>query len=119
MELEGVLHFWSETGTEGGYWAFQDKNFIFPPTEKWPHERWSYEGLHVLEDGDILTIFSKEDATKIVSTGAIKLRNYEVFTESAFGMWVHCDQEGVEREKWAHWFMEGYPAKLTKIRPRN
>lgn len=26
--LEGILHFHSETGTEGGYWAFQDKHFI-------------------------------------------------------------------------------------------
>src|SRR3989344_3745167 len=26
--LEGILHFHSETGTEGGHWAFQDERFI-------------------------------------------------------------------------------------------
>ena len=26
--LEGILHFHSETGTEGGYWAFQDSKYI-------------------------------------------------------------------------------------------
>jgi len=31
--LEGILHLFSETGTEGGHWAFQDKRFItkIPP----------------------------------------------------------------------------------------
>ena len=28
MELEGRLCFYSETGTEGGYWAFQERNHI-------------------------------------------------------------------------------------------
>ncbi len=28
MELEGRLCFYSETGTEGGYWAFQESNYI-------------------------------------------------------------------------------------------
>ncbi len=27
-KLKGVLFFWSETGTEGGDWAFQDERFI-------------------------------------------------------------------------------------------
>jgi len=30
--LRGVLHLWSETGTEGGHWAFQDARFIKPNT---------------------------------------------------------------------------------------
>ncbi len=50
--IKGPLHLYSETGTEGGYWAIQDENFIFPPTETWPHEHWSYGGLHCLGDGD-------------------------------------------------------------------
>jgi len=28
MNLEGKLLFFSETGTEGGYWAFQDNNYV-------------------------------------------------------------------------------------------
>lgn len=176
-ELEGVLHFWSETGTEGGYWAFQDKNFITPnttyfvctkcgkpwdkeknpnglphkqteslvvdrlitldkivdelekgiepnfPTECPPNkhdfqpfskELWSYDGLHVLEDGDILTIYSKGDRTKIVWTGTIKLKQHPLFKKHAQGMWIHADQKGISRKIWAKWFFEGYPAKLIK-----
>lgn len=155
MGLEGVLHFWSETGTEGGYWAFQDKNFITPNTtyfvcakcgkvwdkQKNPtgvydcippqclpddhnfqllsKERWSYDGLHVLEDGDVLTIYSKEDPTKIVWTGVINLKPCPLFTEDAYGMWIHTDQDGIDRNTWARWFMEERPAKLVKIRPRD
>ena len=118
MELRGTLHFWSETGTEGGHWAFQDKNFISPPAPDWPHERWSYEGLHVLEDGDILVVYSKEDPAQVIWTGTIKLKVYEVFAESAFGMWIHTDQKGVDREIWTRWFFEEYPATLIKFRPR-
>ena len=114
MELRGVLHFWSETGTEGGYWAFQDEQFISPPTKDWPHERWSYDGLHVLKNGDKLTIYSKENKTKIVWAGAIKLKEYRLFTESASGMWIHADQEGIERKIWAGWFFEQYPAAFEK-----
>jgi hypothetical protein len=28
--IEGVLQLFSETGTEGGDWALQDKRYIFP-----------------------------------------------------------------------------------------
>lgn len=33
--LVGVLFFYSESGTEGGYWAFQDERFITENTTKW------------------------------------------------------------------------------------
>lgn len=114
MELVGFLHFWSETGTEGGHWAFQDKKFISPPSENWPYESWSYEGLHILQNGDILIIYSKETPTDIIWTGVIKLRTYPLFTESTAGMWIHADQEGVCRHTWTKWFLEEYPAKLIK-----
>ena len=118
MELKGVLHFWSETGTEGGRWAFQNEKFISPPTSDWPHEKWSYDGLHVLEDNDELTIYLKEDPNKIVWSGKIELIQHPLFTESVRGMWIHTDQKGVGREIWARWFIEEYPAKLIKFRPR-
>jgi hypothetical protein len=34
QELIGVTEFYSETGTEGGYWAFQDERFIKPNTTR-------------------------------------------------------------------------------------
>ena len=63
MEIKGTLFLWSETGTEGGYWAIQDERFIEPPTGDWPHPRWSYDGLKVLEDGDLLKIFNPDGTT--------------------------------------------------------
>jgi hypothetical protein len=32
--LRGILFFYSETGTEGGYWTFQDERFIKPNTTR-------------------------------------------------------------------------------------
>lgn len=147
--LEGVCHFHSETGTEGGYWAFQDKNFIKPNTTRFSctkcnrywdkkknpngpprlengkyclsgehdfksisKENWSYEGLHILENGDKLTIFSLNSPKIILWSGTISLREYPLFTHHVFGLWVHSNQNGVEREKWAKWFFKGNPAQL-------
>lgn len=37
--LEGVLHFFTETGTEGGYWAFQDLKYITKNTTRFACEK--------------------------------------------------------------------------------
>ncbi len=157
--LRGVLHLFSETGTEGGYWAFQDERFITPNTTRFackkcgaywdkadrpagpvcdepdtpktssfghPYcapgthefelvcpEDWSYDGLHVLEDGDTLTIYSKADPSVVVWSGTIRLRQHPLFTEDAGGLWIHADQEGISRAQWAEWFFQGYPAVLV------
>lgn len=73
---------------------------------------WSYEGLHYLEDGDQLTIYHP-DTKKEVWSGVINLKQYDLFTEDASGMWIHADQIGIERDVWAEYFFEGYLAKLT------
>lgn len=158
--LEGICHFHSEAGTEGGYWAFQETRYIrrnvgrgyckkcgkwlkeqngviriervYPITEelmrkcqlpklsdcpKNTHEEdvgdmWDYQGLHILEDGDHLTIYSKESPNEIVWVGIIRLRHYPIFTEHAFGFWIHADQEGVDRETWSTYFLQEYPGEL-------
>jgi len=158
--IRGVLHLWSETGTEGGYWALQDQRFITPNTTRfscqtcgayWDKaerpsgpvadehvgdrhgtnsfglpfcppgthdfrlicpEDWSYEGLHVLKDGDELTVYSKDDPSVTVWSGTIRLKQHPLFTEDASGFWLHADQEGVSREQWAEWFFQGHPATL-------
>ena len=156
--IRGILHLWSETGTEGGHWALQDERFITKNTTRFSCKRcgaywdkgtqpdgpavddltgekknllggsycapgthdfqlicpedWSYEGLHVLKDGDKLTIYSKDDPSAVVWSGKIRLRQYPLFTNSARGLWIHADQVGIPRKKWAEWFFKGYPAKL-------
>ncbi len=154
--ISGVLAFHSETGTEGGYWAFQDQQFItenttvfvctkcglywdsgdesrkdlpwqtIPPLEGHkfcapgthtfelsPPVLWSYEGLHILKDGDVLTIYDKEQTDKVVWQGIVQLINYPCQTEYVRGMWIHADQVGVDRETWATWFLREYPGKLV------
>lgn len=142
-EIEGVLHLYSETGTGGGDWAIQDKRHIFPRdplppgtpdgpsglhTTSWedvgivtrplllselPKENWSYEGLHVLGDGDYLTVYDKQIPMKIVWEGVIRLCPQPMFTElTGGGMRILFDQEGVERSVWEKYFLEGHPAKL-------
>ena|SRR3989338_5750346 len=113
IALDGVCFFWSETGTEGGYWAFQNKKHIHPPNKDNLFPRWDYEGLWVLKDGDYLTIYDKCNPNQIVWDGKIKLHNYPAFTESAHGMWIHSDQKGVNRITWSRWFLEEYPAQFT------
>ncbi|OGG45395.1 hypothetical protein A2673_01240 [Candidatus Kaiserbacteria bacterium RIFCSPHIGHO2_01_FULL_50_13] len=98
--LKGILHFHAETGTEGGLWAFMD------------NEKIGYAGLHILKDRDVLTIYSKKGADTRVWSGTIELLEYPVFTEHAFGFWIHSDQKNVERKTWAAWFFNHYPAEL-------
>ncbi|MEK6809705.1 MAG: hypothetical protein AABY40_03450 [Nanoarchaeota archaeon] len=104
--LEGVLFFHSETGTEGGYWAFQDSQFISSDNASW-----SYEGLHILRNGDRLTIYHPENNNEVWS-GVIALKQYPLFTEDARGLWIHADQTGIDRETWAEYFFKSYRARL-------
>lgn len=193
--IKGVLVFHSETGTEGGYWAFQDEKFMGienhtrvctrcgrcwsandkvepkPMFTYWLHDprpnyldayhgydepqdlplarddsetfnirwtksnndlalacyqsghkgwkpmypkgMWSYEGLHILRDGDQLIIFDIADTKKVVWEGKISLKEFNFFTEDAQGMWIHADQKDIDRKTWSKWFMNEYPAQLT------
>jgi|GEM_PF-1258196 len=171
--LTGKCEFYSETGTEGGYWAFQDSRFIKPNTTQFvckkcyvvwdkkrspngpapivegalsvdkiilitketikknyklprkcrpnkhefelsPNEFEEYEGLHILKDGDYLFINSPKEPDKIVWEGIISLHQYPAFKKAVFGCWMHADQNGVDRKKWAEYFFKEYPAKLIK-----
>ena len=76
-------------------------------------ESWSYDGLNILNDGDHLTIYSK-DGIEVVWEGDIKLKEHDLFTEDALGLWIHADQEGVDREVWARWFFDRLPAELRR-----
>ena len=141
--MKGVLTFHTETGTEGGFWAFQDERFIkqnhpfgyckkcgiylqyaedhpdklsekqrWCDHEEYVGERWDYEGLHILHTGDSLKIYSKDKSEKVIWDGEINLQEYPPFEEDVFGFWIHSDQVGEKREKWAEPFFKEYPAEL-------
>ncbi len=116
QQFTGILHLFSETGTEGGYWAFQDERFITRDEEARREDRWSYEGLHILEDGDNLTIFSKENPEDIVWNGEISLQKHPSFTEHARGLFIHADQTDIDRDTWAEYFLGEHKAKLVSRR---
>ena len=116
QQFKGVLHLFSETGTEGGYWALQDERFITKGEGVPFGEQWSYDGLHILEDGDNLKIYSKEKPEAAVWEGEISLQQLPLFTEHAGGLWIHADQNGIDRETWAGYFFNGHQAKLIPSR---
>ena len=70
--------------------------------------RWDYAGLYVLEDGDHLTIYSKENPDKIVWSGTVKLGVNE----------LSSSQEGIDHAQWLEWFQNEHPAWLIPVRPR-
>jgi hypothetical protein len=103
--LQGTLLFWSETGTEGGHWALQE--------DRYPG---SYDGLHVLEDGDHLRVLNEDGSSRW--EGLIQLKSYPAFTEHVFNCWIHADQIGMERQAWAEMFFKQLKAELQKKNPR-
>jgi hypothetical protein len=161
--FKGILHFHSETGTEGGFWAFQDEQFMGLHTEgsdnalncakcgrikskdepdpaplprtpedsvwfpaecgkdnhdwrpMYPEGMWSYEGLHVLHDGDYLTVYSPTDPGKVEWQGTIDLKQFPLFTEDAGGLWIHAEQRGIDRLEWARMFFQEWPAELEAV----
>jgi len=104
MILEGNLDFHFETGTEGGYWAFESNQPILE------HES-AYDRLYILKNGDRLKIQHPIEKS-IVWDGVIDLIQYELFTENASGMWIHADQKGISRKEWSEYFFNSYPAQL-------
>jgi hypothetical protein len=106
--------FW-ETGTEGVFWAVQDE----------AHPA-GYDGLHILENGDYLTIFDRVDRSKILWRGEIILEfeshretnEYGYCGQAIFGRWVHGLQRTRDVEEWATYFFCGYPMELS-LGPRH
>ncbi len=105
----GYCCFHSETGTEGGYWAFQDRRYI-------KNGQCSYAALHILQNGDHLTIYDKKDTKKVLWEGVLDLKSFSLFTEhTAEGLWIHADQVGTVRKVWEEFFLDEYPATLIKM----
>ena len=59
-EMRGVCFLFSETGTEGGWWAIQEDGFVTEGENE--GEQWSYEGLRILGEGDDFTVYGDDDS---------------------------------------------------------
>ena len=113
-EMKGVCLLFSETGTEGGWWAMQEDGFV---TED---GHWKYEGLQYLEEGDDFTVYADDGSVLFhgiihqdTKTGAIPrqvLRNGKLVNDRTWkqqvvgGMWVHWIQKKIDPEVWGELF---------------
>lgn len=97
MILVGVGEPYFSTGTKGISWALCETN------------KRGYDSLHILEKGDELTVYSKENRDEILWKGIVDLE-YEPLA----GMWIHGPQHNINPETWAMFFIEGNPMTLKK-----
>jgi len=108
--LTGVLYAYAETGSEGFHWSVHEDG------------KEGYEGLHILRDGDELTVFNDDES--VLWQGVIDFEyrtgwrhyplNPRLGQQCALGLWVHGNQEGWEIDKWAKLFIDEKRATLLK-----
>ncbi len=109
--LTGHLTAFSETGSEGHHWAFEEDG------------KQGYDGLHFLDDGDILTVFNDAAQKKSIWKGKVNLDHKKDVQPlptcpSLSGQWVknigtvHGLQRDIAPEKWAKMFLDEKPAQL-------
>jgi hypothetical protein len=102
--IDGVLFAYWETGTEGVFWAVLGDEPV-------PASR---ENLHILTDGDELTVFDEDGS--VLWRGVIHLEYESNWIEypghpgagwgqqAVSGYWVHGVQRGVPPETWGDWY---------------
>ena len=114
-EMKGVCFIFSETGTEGGWWAVQEDGFADE------NGYWDYKGLRFLEEGDDFTVYAQDGSVlwhgiihRDSKTGRIprqvirkgKLVNDRTWKQQVVGgMWVHWIQKGTDPEAWGELFV--------------
>ncbi len=122
-EMKGICLLFSETGTEGGWWAMQEDGFVDKDG------CWSYEGLRYLEEGDDFTVYGDDGSVlfhdiihRDTKTGAVprqvvrngKLVPHKRWKQQVVGCWwVHWIQKGMDPADWGKLF---YPEKRCLLR---
>jgi len=113
-EIKGVCFLFSETGTEGGWWAVQEDGFASDDGD------WKYEGVRYLEEGDDFTVYADDGSVLFHGiihqdsrTGAIPrqaIRDGKLVSDPTWkqqvvaGFWVHWIQKGIDPIVWDEWF---------------
>lgn len=111
--IRGRLIAFAETGTEGVFWALQEDG------------KQGYDGLHILEKGDVLRVFNDAARQQKVWEGRIDY-NYDRNRRAPYGQphlrrqWllrvgaVHGLQKGILPVRWAAMFTAEKPAELVR-----
>jgi len=96
--LRGHVWMYYETGYEGSIWAFQDEQLA------------GYPGLHILQNGDKLKMFSKKNPAKVLWEGTLDLS----IPQKNFLGWVVATHlpVGIRRSRWKTWFQKEYCGEL-------
>ena len=113
-EMKGVCLFFTETGTEAGWWAMHEGGFVRSDGH------WMYQGIRFLEEGDDFTVYADDGSVlfhgiirKDSRTGAIPrqvIRNGKLVNDPTWkrqfvsGLCVHWTQEGIDPEVWGKLF---------------
>jgi hypothetical protein len=138
----GRLLFHSETGTEGGWYAFQSHApghahsydqpcfYVAASADSCPtlmtdeHGKrltdwhYSYDGLMRLRNGDRLVV-KGQDGSSVVWEGEVQLEGLPLFSHGVGPYWVNQIPAGISKDSpeeitWASMFFDGMPAELTR-----
>ncbi len=102
VKMDGVIFNFSEQGSEGNVKSFQDEKYMGADGKSW-----SYDGLHHLENGDLLTIFNDKARKDVLWHGRVKL-------VGEMANYCRGTQEGFSEESWENLFRQEKPATLVK-----
>lgn len=112
--LKGRLEIFSEQGSEGAHWSFYEDG------------KTGYDGLHVLEKGDVLRVFNDAARRELLWQGTVDFdHDSEKQPRPLIGevQWldkvgtVHGLQKGIDKNDWADMFLAEKPAVLVPRRP--
>ncbi|GAA3682168.1 hypothetical protein GCM10022237_46200 [Nocardioides ginsengisoli] len=146
LTIRGSLDLWSETGTEGGFWAVFDERASHDEVERcpwspdhplcpgtrayWEHmsiqpddfAHGNYAGLWILESGHHLRVFDRENRVRILLDWDVRLveqaNQYSVNALSARGWVIHSYPADVDLDRFADLAFAHYPALLTVPRTK-
>lgn len=131
MRTGKVIESWRQDGTpfqsaQKGDIAFLDIDWddkehdIAVPSCNVRVERWSYDGLTYLNDGDRLTIFTRGVGSAALWCGVVELLEQDPYGNDSytpFGLACHhkpLNTKPVTNDQWSQWFLEGRFATLER-----
>lgn len=67
-------------------------------------ESWSYDGLHILSDGDMLTVYEESEPSRVVWSGTLSVTTRSIARD-------------IDEAVFVRWFTEGFRARLVLANP--
>ena len=120
--ISGILEPFSEQGSEGIVWC------IYDPAHNKADGKRQLTGLHAIEAGDLLRIFTDESRRTVAWEGPVRfehdshkaplpLTGGKVHVQRVRDCTVHGLPQDVDAETWFDYFVQERPATLIKAAP--